>query len=154
MGRSVLTSPPPYVGLGSATSFPPFLFNMVVDALASILDKAKAAGHIHGMVPHLVEDHRVSLLQYADDTMIMVQGSADDISNLKFLLLCFEHMSGLRSNFAKSEVMVMGYSPAESQSIADRLNCQLGTFPTSYLGIPISDSRLSAADLRPVVLKL
>lgn len=127
---------------------------MVADALASILDKAKAAGHIQGVVPHLVDDCGVSLLQYAGGTIIMVEGSTADISNLKFLLLCFQEMSGLKINFDKSEVMVMGYSPSESQGIADRLNCQLGTFPTSYLGIPISDSRLSVGDLRPAVLKL
>src|SRR3990170_7970723 len=107
---------------------------MVVDALAAILDKPKAAGHIRGVVPHLVGGGGVSLLQYADDTIIMVEGSTTDITNLKFLLLCFQQMSGLRINFDKSEVMVLGYSPEESQLIADRLNCQLGSFPTSYLG--------------------
>ena len=50
--------------------------------------------------------------------------------------------------------MVMGYSPAESLAIAKRLNCRLGSFPSSYLGTPISDSRLSAADLRPAISKL
>ena len=50
--------------------------------------------------------------------------------------------------------MVLGYSPSDSQSITNRLNCRLGSFPTTYLGIPISDSHLSVADLRPSVLKL
>ena len=50
--------------------------------------------------------------------------------------------------------MVLGYSPFDSQSIAIRLNFRLGSFPTTYLGIPISDSHLSVADLRPSVLKL
>ncbi|XP_048553840.1 bidirectional sugar transporter SWEET6b-like [Triticum urartu] len=77
-----------------------------------------------------------------------------NIMNVKFLFLCFQEMSGLKINFDKSEVMVMGYSPAESQSIANQLNCQLGSFPTSYLGIPISDSLLSVADLWPSLLKL
>lgn len=63
-------------------------------------------------------------------------------------------MSGLQINFDKSEVMVIGYSPAKSQSITNRLKCQLGSFPTSYLWIPISATRLSVADLRPMVLKL
>src|SRR3954471_14786858 len=63
-------------------------------------------------------------------------------------------MSGLKINFDKSDVMVMGYSPSESLAITNRLNCRLGSFPTSYLGTPISDSRLSAADLRPTVSKL
>ena len=53
----------------------------------------------------------------------MVEGSESDISNLKFLLLCFQQMSGLKVNFDKSEVMVLGYSQVERQSIADRLNC-------------------------------
>ena len=69
----------------------------------------------------------------------MVEGFASDIANLKFLLLCFQQMSGLTINFDKSEVMILGYPPEEAQSIVDRLNCRLGTFPTTYLGIPISD---------------
>lgn len=59
----------------------------MVDALASILDKTKAVGHIRGVAPHLVEGDGVSLLQYAHDTIIMVEGSTADISNLMFLLL-------------------------------------------------------------------
>ena len=132
--------------------FSPFLFNMVVDALASILDKAKAAGHIRGITPHLAGGSGISMLQYADDTIIMVEGSETDISNLKFLLLCFQQMSGLKINFDKSDVMVMGYSPEDSLSIVNRLNCRLGSFPTTYLGTPFSDSRL--ADLRPTMTKL
>ena len=62
---------------------------MVVDALAAIFDKAKAAGHLRGIVPYLTDGNGVSLFQYADDTIIMVEGAASDITNLKFLLLCF-----------------------------------------------------------------
>ena len=127
---------------------------MVADVLAAILNKAKAAGHIHGVAPYLIGSGGVSLLQYADDTIIMVSGVSKDIANLKFLLLCFQHMLGLMINFDKSAVMVMGYSHVESQDIADRLNYQLGTFPMTYLGIPISDSRLSIAGLWPTMTKL
>ena len=48
----------------------------------------------------------------------------------------------------------LGLNWAESQGIANRLNYPLGSFPTSYLGIPISDAHLSVADLRPSVGKL
>ncbi|XP_073354979.1 uncharacterized protein [Aegilops tauschii subsp. strangulata] len=84
----------------------------------------------------------------------MVEGSDADISNLKFLLLCFQQMASLKINFDKSDVMVMGYSPTESLLIANRLNCRLGSFPMTYLGTPISDTRLIVADLRPTVAKL
>ena len=63
--------------------------------------------------------------------MIMVEGSELDIINLKFLLLCFEAMSGLKINFDKSEVVILGYSPEEQRRIADNLNCRLSTFPIS-----------------------
>ncbi|XP_073363212.1 uncharacterized protein [Aegilops tauschii subsp. strangulata] len=127
---------------------------MVVDALATILDRAKVAGHIHDVVPHLVGSGGVSMLQYANDTIIMMSDGPEDIANLNFLLLCFQQMPGLKINFDKSALMVMGYSPTESQAIADRLNCQLRSFPTTYPRIPISDSRLSVADLPPMVDKL
>ncbi|XP_073361214.1 uncharacterized protein [Aegilops tauschii subsp. strangulata] len=146
---------PTFCGVRQGDPFSPFLFNMVVDALAAILDNAKAASHIKGIVPHLVGGgDGVSLLQYADDTIIMVEGSESDISNLKFLLPCFQQMAGLKINFDKSEVMVLGYTQEECKSIADWLNCHLGCFPTTYLGIPISDSRLTVAELRPTVGKL
>lgn len=49
-------------------------------------------------------------LKYVEDTMIMVEGSKLDIINLKFLFLCFVALSGLKINFDKSEIVVMGYS--------------------------------------------
>jgi hypothetical protein len=48
----------------------PLLFNFVVDALDAILSKARAAGHIQGVVPHLIPGG-VSHLQCADDTIIL-----------------------------------------------------------------------------------
>jgi hypothetical protein len=81
---------------------PPLLFNSAVDALAEILEKAKIAGYISGVVGHLIPQGGVTHLQYVDDTMIMVEGSELDIINLKFILQCFEEMLGLRINFDKS----------------------------------------------------
>jgi hypothetical protein len=47
--------------------------------------------------------------------MIMVESSKVNIINLKFLL--FKEMSGLRSNFDKSEMVILGYY-VENQPIA------------------------------------
>jgi hypothetical protein len=55
-------------------------------------------------------------------------------------------MSGLRINFHKSEVMVLGASPLEQQCIANMLNCEVGSFRFTYLGLPISDRALTAVD--------
>jgi hypothetical protein len=138
-------------GVRQGDPISPLLFNLAVDALAAILEKAKIAGHITGVVGHLIAGGGVTHLQYADDTMILVEGSDLDIINLKFLLLCFETMSGLKINFDKSEVMVLGYPPEEQQRIADNLNCKLASFPVTYLGMPLRDSRVLVKDFDPLV---
>jgi hypothetical protein len=69
------------------------LFNFIGEALSYILSAAMGAGHIHGVVPHLVPGG-ISHLQYADDTLILIQNNTEDIRNLKFLLMCFEDISG------------------------------------------------------------
>jgi hypothetical protein len=84
----------PSCGVRQGDPISPLMFNAAVESLAEILDRAKTAGHISGVLGHLIPGGGLSHLQYADDTMIMVQGSDQDIINLKFLLLCFEYMSG------------------------------------------------------------
>lgn len=105
-------------------------------------------------MPHLIAGGGVSLLQYVDDTILMVKGTSLDIINLKFLLICFQEMSGLMINFAKSEVMLMGYSDQESSEIPNLLNWKLGSFPISYLGLPVSDTLIHMRELRLVVEKV
>ena len=141
-------------GVRQGDPISPLLFDLADDALAAILDKAKTAGHISGVVGHLIPGGGITHLQYADDTMIMVERSELDIVNLKFLLLCFEAMSGLKINFDTSEVMIMGFPPDEQQRIADKLNCKLSAFPVTYLGMPLSDSRILIKDLEPVTQRV
>lgn len=53
----------------------------------------------------------------------------------------------MKINYQKSEVFTVGLTPMESQRIADAFNCKLGVFPMKYLGLPISDKRLSKLEL-------
>ncbi|XP_071676854.1 uncharacterized protein [Lolium perenne] len=107
--------------------------------------KANAAGHVKGLVPHLIPGG-VTQLEYADDTMIMVEPTWVGIAKLKTLLLFFENMSGLKIKSDKSEVVVMGVTPEAQQRVANLLNCRIGKFPITYLGLPISDKPLRVAD--------
>ena len=56
----------------------------MADDLVAMVDSVRAAGHIHGVAPHLIEG-RVTHLQYADGMIILVQNNNLDITNLKFL---------------------------------------------------------------------
>lgn len=56
-------------------------------------------------------------------------------------------MYGMKINYSKSEVSVVGIDQAEHETIANILNCSVGTFPMVYLGIPVSDCKLLKGQL-------
>jgi hypothetical protein len=75
-----------------------------------MLEKAKTAGVIKGVILDLIEGGGgLTHLQYAEDTVIFLEANDEYVTNLKFILYCFEEMSGLKINFHKSEVIVLGY---------------------------------------------
>ena len=80
-----------YKGPRQGDPLPPLLFNLVGDALAAILNLANARGEIKGLVPHLVGGG-LTHLQYADDTVIFLANSKDNLTRMKFMLYCFEAM--------------------------------------------------------------
>ncbi|WVZ95110.1 hypothetical protein U9M48_040912 [Paspalum notatum var. saurae] len=70
---------------------PALLFNIVVDMLAIMINRAKDARQFEGLIPHLVQEG-LSILQYADDTMIFLEHDIEQAKNLKLLLCTFEHL--------------------------------------------------------------
>jgi hypothetical protein len=54
-------------------------------------------------------DGVVVILQYADDTIICLEHNFEKARNMKLLLYTmFEKMSGLKINFNKSEILLLG----------------------------------------------
>jgi hypothetical protein len=76
-------------GLHQGDPLSPILFNVVADMLAVLIKRAKQNGQIQGVVPHLVDDG-LSILQYADDTIIFMEDDMEKAKNLKLLLCTFE----------------------------------------------------------------
>jgi hypothetical protein len=58
---------------------------------------------IEGVISHLV-DGGLSILQYADDTILCMEHDLEKARNLKFILAVFEQLSSLNINFHKSEL--------------------------------------------------
>jgi len=92
-------------------------------------------------------DGGLSHLQYADDTIIFLKDNETNYENLKFLLLCYESMSGMKINYNKSEVFAIGIEQVEIDRIAAIFGCKVGAFPIIYLGLPVSDRKLSKNQL-------
>jgi hypothetical protein len=135
-----------YKGLRQGDPLSPLLFNIVADGLSAILNRAAERGVLQGVTPHLV-DGGLTHLQYADDTVLFLENTQQNISNLKFLLCCFEEASGMKINYNKSEVFTIGIDEADAANVADAFNCKLRQFPMKYLGLPLSYKRLSKEEL-------
>jgi len=88
-------------GLRQGDSMSPILFNIIADMLAILIKRAKDDGQIREVIPYLVEDG-LSILQYADDTILFMDHDLDQAKNMKLLLTIFEQLSGLKINFHKS----------------------------------------------------
>jgi hypothetical protein len=66
-------------GLRQGDPLSPLLFHLVGDALSAILDRAKEAGVIRGLVPHLIPGG-ISHLQYASDTLLFLHNDMESIT--------------------------------------------------------------------------
>lgn len=76
------------------------------------------------------------------------------VENLKFLLLGFEDVSGLKINFEKSEMIPLNISNSLASSLANQLGCKLTALPITYLGVPLHWKTLRVSDWMPLVDKI
>jgi hypothetical protein len=117
--------------------------------LAILINRAKEYDQIAGIVPHLVDDG-ISILQYADDTIIFMDHDLDKAQNMKLLLCKFEQVSDLKINFHNSELFCFGQAQQFVEQYTDMFECQEGSFPLKCLGIPIHFRKLSNANWKRV----
>ena len=134
-------------GLRQGDPLSPILFNIVVDMLAILINRAKDEGQVSGVVPHLV-DGGLSILEYADDTILFMYHDIEKATNMKMLICAFEQLSGLKINFHKSEIFCFGQAKEMERQYSQLFGCQSGKYPFRYLGIPIHFRKLSNADWR------
>lgn len=86
--------------------------------------------------------------------MIFIPNCPTAFVNLKFLLMCFEAMSGLKINFERSEAVVTGGDLESQFGAAHMMNCKMGSAPIAYVGMPISNQALRISDFDPIVEKV
>jgi hypothetical protein len=67
----------------------PMLFNLVAEVLATLFRKASEQGKIRGVMTHLIPEG-ITHIQYVDDTILMIKGDDESITQMKFILYCFE----------------------------------------------------------------
>jgi hypothetical protein len=94
------------------------------------------------------------IIQYADDTLLIMQACPRQLLCLKRILETFAQSTGLRVNLAKSCLLPINVSKEKVTLLAGLFGCKLETFPFTYLGLPLGLSRLRIRDLGPLYSRI
>jgi hypothetical protein len=139
-------------GVRQGDPLSPLLFVLVADLLQSILNKTRVQGLLSLPIP-LLYTQDFPVLQYADDTLVIMEGCARQLFTLKALLNTFASSTGLRVNFAKSMMVPINMTDARVHHLAATFGCSVGSLPFTYLGLPLGLTKPKVDDFMPLVTR-
>lgn len=143
----------PQRGVRQGCPLAPLLFILAADVLAICTNRVCARGLLRGFQTPSCQQG-IPLLQYADDTMFLMEGSSAAAAKVSMLMEIFSDLSGLKLNRAKSSVIGFGMSTEELACCSQALSTPTKTLPIQYLGLPLTSGRLSAREWQPVFEKI
>lgn len=116
-----------------------------MEALSNMLAQAADNGQIR--LHPKCSDPKITHLLFVDDLLVFSDGSRVSLSGIQSVMEKFKTISGLAMNPDKSEIFFGGYSDIASSVLADLAGFKVGSFPTRYLGLPLSPKRLTMGNL-------
>ena len=102
-------------------------------------------------LPIPTKSNEFPIVQYADDTLIVLPAVDSQLIALKEMLEVFAVSTGLKVNFSKSSMIPLNMFDEEGLRIANLLGCIVGTLPFTYLGLPMGTLRPTISELMPLV---
>ena len=109
-------------------------------------------GHLNLPIP-LQHTQDFLVLQYADDTLVIMEACPQQISALKTILQEFSGLTGLKVNYSKSMLVLINLESDRTASLVQLFGCVVGTLPFTYLGLPLGLTKLRVVDFLPLVTK-
>jgi hypothetical protein len=109
-------------GVRQGDPLSPFLFVLAADFLQSIINNAMAHGHLIRPIP-LTSSLDFRVVQYANDTIIILQAYENQLLYLKDPLLRFGDASGLKVNYGKSNLIPINIPDDIVHVLLDALHC-------------------------------
>jgi hypothetical protein len=136
-------------GVRQGDPLSPILFVEGADLLQSMVNYFVQEGLLIPPLP--IPNTDFPIVQYADDTLLILQACPAQLIALKDLLQTFGTATGLKVNYSKSCLMPVNITDERLQFLAHTFGCAVGTLPFTYLGLPLGTSKPSVQDLSPIV---
>jgi hypothetical protein len=108
-------------------------------------------GHLRLPIPAPTLDFPI--IQYVDDTLIILEASTTQLFFLKGILQSFSDSTDLKINFSESMMVPINLSNEKLNHLARTFGCATGSFPFTYLGLPLGLSRPKVDDFLPLISK-
>lgn len=131
----------------------PLLFVLAANFLQTIANKAWQLGVLkHPLSETFGGDY--PLIQYVDDTLVILPADARILFNFKGLLRSFFDCSGIHVNFSKTFLVPINVNPEHTQHLANTFGCKVECMPFTYLGLPLGTTRPSIQDFNPLMCRI
>jgi hypothetical protein len=109
-------------GVRQGDPLSPLIFVLAADFLQSILNKAMDQNLLSKPIP-CPSCPDFPVIQYADDTLLVMKADANQLLCLKAILHSFASSTGLKVNYQKSNLMPINMTPERLAHFAATLNC-------------------------------
>jgi hypothetical protein len=129
------------------------LFVIAADLLQTISNAAWLAG----ILKHPISDEfggDFPIIQYADDTLLILPADTTTMFNLKGLLRSFSNSSGLHVNYHKSFMVLVNVDYSKLLHLANTVGCLTESMPFTYLGLPLSTHKPSTQSFAPLLQRI
>jgi len=100
---------------------------LAAELLQYIVNDAMQNGLLHAPIPYYNNDFPV--VQYADDTILIMQADINQVVHLKQLLAQFTESTGLKVNYHKSSMIPINVLSSKMDELASAFGCQVATMP-------------------------
>jgi hypothetical protein len=131
----------------------PLLFVSTAEILQYVINDAWQRGEIALPIDNDF-GQKFPIIQYADDTLLIMPACANQLAKLKDILILFSDATGLKVNFHKTSLVPINITQEEAQNLASSFGCRVEGLPFTYLGLPLGTTKPSVDDLMPLVSRL
>jgi hypothetical protein len=123
------------------------LFVIIMEVLNALITEADHHG-VFSPIPEKIKD-RAAI--YADDLVIFLSPDVQDFTNIRRILDLFARASDLITNVDKCVVTPIHCHQEQVDAVREVFPCKLQEFPITYLGAPLSISRICRGDEQRLV---